>query len=96
MNKANPEKDKDPIMHPPEPVPVRLDSEPVESASSQGSAEGEEDETQKSQVTFCSPPSEGLYFSMYHICSHLWYMKCLLTPSYEFLWVMDAMHSFRV
>ncbi|DBA83627.1 hypothetical protein WJX77_005721 [Trebouxia sp. C0004] len=40
---VNPLEDKEPVLNPPEPVPVRLDSQPLESASSQGSAEGQED-----------------------------------------------------
>lgn len=47
---VNPLEDKEPVMHPPQPVPVRLDSEPLESASSQGSAEGQEKKADKSQV----------------------------------------------
>ncbi|KAL0041673.1 hypothetical protein WJX79_000444 [Trebouxia sp. C0005] len=47
---VNPLEDKEPVMHPPQPVPVRLDSEPLESASSQGSAEGQEKKADNSQA----------------------------------------------
>jgi len=43
---VNPLEDKEPVLNPPEPVPVRLDSQPLESASSQGSAEGHEDKAE--------------------------------------------------
>ncbi len=43
---VNPLEDKEPVLNPPEPVPVRLDSQPLESASSQGSAEGQNDKAE--------------------------------------------------
>ena len=46
---VNPLEDKEPVLNPPEPVPVRLDSQPLESASSQGSAEGQEDKAEGQQ-----------------------------------------------
>lgn len=34
------EADREPVMHPAEPVPVRLDSEPLSEAASEGSQQG--------------------------------------------------------
>jgi len=47
---VNPLEDQEPVLNPPEPVPVRLDSQPLESASSQGSAEGQEDKADETKV----------------------------------------------
>jgi len=51
---VNPLEDKEPVLNPPEPVPVRLDSQPLESASSQGSAEGQNDKADKTKVIHCT------------------------------------------
>lgn len=56
---VNPLEDKEPVLNPPEPVPVRLDSQPLESASSQGSAEGQEEKADETKVIHCT-----LYFAV--------------------------------
>ena len=65
---VNPLEDKEPVLNPPEPVPVRLDSQPLESASSQeddktetsqGSTEGQEEKADETKVIHCT-----LYFAV--------------------------------
>lgn len=63
---VNPLENKEAVLHPPQPVPVRLDSEPLESASSQDSAEGSADPSDRPTVGFhCSVPVQSASFGLF-------------------------------
>ena len=79
---VNPLENKEPVLHPPQPVPVRLDSEPLESASSQDSAEGSVDPSDRPTVGFhCAVPLQSASFGLCTLCTSHQFSPIGMCPS---------------